>query len=136
MRRLRLIPTVKNYSLSPAGSLFSSTSGPKAYFGRAKESNPITVAIQFTLNVSAYDYIMAFYRTATKNGASPFQIYLIAETGEKVLYTAYFIPGSFGLDSTVGGCQFVVVAQCEIVTSYINSVSETVEFNAYQATHQ
>jgi hypothetical protein len=61
------------------------------------------VSCQFTCNPNEYDAMMAFYRTGTNWGASPFQISLPGIDNQQAnQYTAQVVPNSFKLKSQSG----------------------------------
>lgn len=71
-----------------------------------------TVNCKWTLTAAQFDYMMAFYRTGTNNGASPFQISLCGiDASEYATYTAQFVPGTFKPVSQQEGLTYVVEAQ-------------------------
>lgn len=89
------------------------------------------------LDRDGYEYINAFYRTATGHGSLPFSVELILDTPLPVLYAeCHFVPGSLKL-SAQSGFSYTVSAQIE-VTPPINNTEEADDaaiIAAYEAAH-
>jgi len=80
------------------------------------------IDVIWTCGQVRYNYIRAFFRSLGK-GASPFQIKLIFEGALPTLYTAQFVPGTFG---TVGqqGLTYKLGATLEVTPMPINAVAD------------
>lgn len=72
------------------------------------------LAVQWTCDSINYNYLTAFYRTATDYGSLPFLISLILDSNAVLQYTAYFVPDTFQLASQ-SGQEYVVAATLEVI---------------------
>ena len=72
------------------------------------------VDVQWTCNLTNYNYLTAFFRTAVNRGADPFIIGLLLDSGIAQNYTVHFVPATFGLISFAGDT-YVVGAQLEAI---------------------
>ena len=70
--------------------------------------------VQWTCDLTNFNYLKAFYRTAVAFGSLPFNIDLMVDSGGMQTYTAYFIPDTFQLQQQQG-FTWVVVAQLEVL---------------------
>lgn len=71
------------------------------------------VTAQWTLSKDRYDQLMAFYRTALRNGVNPFEIDLILDGAALERHHAQIIPGTFSLAEVSGG-RYVVRTELEV----------------------
>jgi hypothetical protein len=72
-----------------------------------------TVNVTWNCNDVKFKYLRSFYRAVSESGALPFNIGLILDEPDITLHKAYFVPGSFSLQSQ-SGLTYVVVAQLEV----------------------
>jgi hypothetical protein len=69
-----------------------------------------SLALKWKTNSKGYDYLLAFYRTATAFGSLPFLIDLIFERSKLTEYTVQFVPDTFKLASQSGDSYEVVAS--------------------------
>jgi hypothetical protein len=79
------------------------------------------ISVKWNCNIDDYNYIMAFYRTATKNGSLPFLCDLVLDGADVDEYTVKFVQGTFKL-AQQQGLLYVMQAQLEV---YSNNPSES-----------
>ena len=80
-----------------------------------------TVHCQWILNQNDYDYLEAFYRTATNFGANPFNISLIGiDSSTAAIYVAWFVPQTKRLVSQ-SGLTYVISADLWVLPNRIDS---------------
>jgi hypothetical protein len=89
-----------------------------------------SIDIQWKTDPAGYDYLMAFYRTTTKNGALPFLIDLILHTKTVSEYTAHFVPGTLGLVSQAG-LSYIVSATLEVVGNVPDATTDQAIIDAF-----
>lgn len=83
------------------------------------------VNCQWTLNPAQFDYMMAFYRTGTANGASPFNISLCGiDNAEVSVYQAQFVPGTFQPLAEQSGLAYLVKAQMFVWPLPVNATAD------------
>lgn len=85
------------------------------------------VSVQWIVDPAGYDYLNAFFRTATTRGSASFTIDLVLDNSTLSEYSAIFTPSTFKLASQVG-LSYTVTAQLEVIPSA--SGSETDDDNA------
>lgn len=79
-----------------------------------------TVHCQWTVDQGDYDYLEAFYRTATGNGALPFNISLVGiDSSTPNTYVAYFVPNTKRLLNQ-SGLTYVLGADLWVVPNQID----------------
>jgi len=71
------------------------------------------VTCQWTFDRDEYQYMRAFYRTATSNGSLPFLIDLALDDPALTEHQAYFVPGSMSLREQ-RGLMYVVAAELDV----------------------
>ena len=83
-----------------------------------------------------YQYLVAFYRTATMRGALPFTIDLIIDDMDLKEYEANFMPGTFTLTSQ-RGLSYTVSATIEVAQPVnVDEVTDdTAIIDAYEEAH-
>jgi hypothetical protein len=92
------------------------------------------VSVEWILNTSEYDYIMAFYRTTTVSGSLPFTIDLVIDSQTRAVYTASFVPGSFQLASKAGDT-FRVTADLDVDAVTPDATADAALVSAFNAAH-
>jgi len=73
-----------------------------------------TVDVKWTVNLTNFNYLSAFYRRAVAFGSLPFTIALMIDNGSMNNYQAYFVPDTFQLASQTG-LQYVISATIEVM---------------------
>jgi hypothetical protein len=81
------------------------------------------VPVQWTGDNNMYDYMMAFYRTATAFGSLTFTIDLMIDSSNMTEYVAKFVPESFQLSSQ-SGFTFIVAAELEVIPIPTNQTAD------------
>lgn len=112
---LLLPPDQSNYA-APEGHTTVSTilDGGASRFRADQLGGAFLVTVQWTLDLTNFNYLKAFYRTAVNYGSLPFNIDLLLDSGAMQTYVAHFVPDTFGLTSQ-SGQTFVVGAILEII---------------------
>jgi hypothetical protein len=72
------------------------------------------VDVTWLCTPQAYNYLMAFWRTAISNGLFPFQLDMMLDTASFITYQCRFIPGTLKLMG-ITGITYTVKAQLEVV---------------------
>jgi hypothetical protein len=73
------------------------------------------VACNWQMNPSQFNYLGAFYRTATARGSLPFEIDLLLDNASMVEYSAHFL-GKYTY--TQSGLTYYVQAMLEVVPNF------------------
>jgi hypothetical protein len=126
MYKLRIPPDKKTYTRKPGNTVVSSKLAGGLSRQRADvlgASNEVTVT--WTVDTFGYEYLCAFFNTATTHGALPFTADLILDTVVLAEYTCYFVPDTFMLSEHLGAT-YIVTATLEvepIVDNYIRDYS-------------
>lgn len=114
MAKLLFRPTRDGYSAQRGQEVLAvQLDGGASRFRRDILNAPFRVTTSWQCNPEQYNYLNAFYRTATEHGSSPFEIDLFLDNADYVEYTAKFIPASFKLDSQ-SGLTYYVSAELEV----------------------
>jgi hypothetical protein len=71
------------------------------------------INVKWNCSLGGYNYLKAFYRTATKFGSLPFLIDLLYDSGTVEEYTAKFVSGTLRLTSQ-SGLLYVMEAVLEV----------------------
>ena len=80
-----------------------------------------TAHCQWTVDQDRYDYLEAFYRTGTNNGANPFNISLVGiASSTPDTYVAWFVPKTKRLLSQ-SGLTYVVGADLWVVPNQVDT---------------
>lgn len=112
--RLNLIPSQASYSADfGAQAEFVALEGGPARARATFIGAVARVSVAWNLNPLQADYLMAFYRTGTNYGVTPFTVPLILDGGDVQDYEARFIPGSLKLTG-VQGLEVSYSAQLEV----------------------
>lgn len=123
MRKLELQAEASGYSSTPgASSLSAILDGPAGHHRPDYEGAPTLVSLNWLLSPEEYQYLRAFWRTATSMGAEPFLVDLIMSEGVVREHVARFVPGSMQLSTVLGeafGVRVIAEAQpaFELATS-------------------
>ncbi len=137
MPTVTISPTTTQYTLGllPDSQGFTVTSGQAETLStlldggaprfRALQIGVIKlVSCQWSLNADDYDYICAFYRTATANGSRFFFITLAGIDGAALTqYTAAFVPQTWKLLSQKG-MQYVQWCQLYVIPNAPDSTTD------------
>jgi hypothetical protein len=138
MAKLHLTPENNSYSVERHPETISARvgGGPSRY-RRDILGNVFDVEVSFILDAEEYDYLMAFYRTATIHGSIPFEIDLITDSSGISEKTAYFAGGQPPKLTGQRGLAYYVSAQLEVFSPI--SDTETTDDNAtiaaFEAAH-
>jgi hypothetical protein len=125
---LGLPPDQSNYSAAPLPSTVSTQlDGGASRFRADKLGAAIIVTVQWTMNRTNYEYLMAFFRKAINYGADPFTIGLYIDSGAVQDYTCHILPGTLQLSSQQGQT-WVVQATLEAIpdVSYASDDADTI----------
>ena len=132
MRKLALMPSQAGYSVGFGNEVLDVqlSGGPSRT--RADFVGAVAmVNVNWTLPLDATRYLLAFFRTATKNASEPFLIDIILDEPLPTEYTAKFVPGTFqklgvsGLTTSYG-------AQLEVRPNPVNEVSDEAIMDAFE----
>lgn len=74
-----------------------------------------TYTVQWTGDGAMYDYLLAFYRTSTDFGSTPFLCPLIVDNHTVSNYQAWIVPGSWKPVAAHSGLAFTVSCQLWVV---------------------
>ncbi|TCM62297.1 hypothetical protein EC844_12525 [Acinetobacter calcoaceticus] len=86
----------------PSGVISQPLDGGAPRMRRVSRNNWRTVAVNWTVQESGYQYLCAFYEIWCENPSQPFYANLIVDGPEYKAYRCHFEPDSFGLDSKEG----------------------------------
>lgn len=128
MTKLYMRPSNASYSVQRGSEVLSvKLDGGASKYRRDILNASFTVTVSWDTTEDGWDYLNAFYRTATARGSLPFTIDLLLEDSTLTTYTAYFVPDTFKLTGQQGEAYYIE-ATLE-VTPIINP-SETTDDNA------
>jgi hypothetical protein len=114
MSKMSYPPDQANYSLTDGTDVVSTEVDGGPARQRRDILNPrARVTASWTVDATGYQYLRAFYRTLL-NGALVFQVDLILESDQPTTHDAYFVPGTFALQSKEGGI-YHLIADLEVV---------------------
>jgi hypothetical protein len=135
MAKLKLDPAQGSYSGKlGAESIAVQSAGGASRYRRDQLGAAAIAEMEWVLEADAYDYFMAFYRSSTEHGSSPFTLDAILNKAAIAEYTAYFVPGSIAL-AGVRGTAFVVTANLEILPLAENHAADLALIAAWEAAH-
>lgn len=118
MAKLHFPPAATGYSAQPrSGVLAVELDGGSARYRTDVLHNPHRVRATWFCNQVQYDYLNAFHRTATTNGALPFDVRLRLDNEAAADYSAHFVPGTFGMTRMEGRLR-VVEAELEVLKPF------------------
>jgi hypothetical protein len=84
-----------------------------------------TLTVQWTLNPSQFDFLMAFYRKAINNGSDPFYMQLVGiDNAELTPYQVQIIPASFTPIKSQSGLAYIVGARLYVLPNSDNAVND------------
>lgn len=132
MRSLVLAPDQATYDVTDGTEVVSVQLDGGASRFRADILNATSiVTVEWSIGPTQYQYLRAFYKTATQNGSEPFEIDLFLDQPILTTHTAYFVAGSMKLASQ-SGLTFVVTASLEVYPlpqddDYNNSIMDLYE---------
>lgn len=108
LRKLRIAPEQDGYSvLDGLNTLGAILDGGAGRFRAGPVGAAISVRARWVLTRTEYRYMRAFFRTGVREGADPFLIDLVQETGTLTEHVARFVPGTMKLDAVNGGTYIV-----------------------------
>lgn len=115
MRKLELRPNSSGYTATPGNEIDSvQVDGGPSRSRRSFIGKPSTVNVGWMLDEQGFNYLTAFFRTATANGALPFLCDLLLDYANLEEYTCKFIPGSFKPVASTAAFTFNATAQFEV----------------------
>jgi hypothetical protein len=114
MRKLMVTPSQASYSAQLGSEVLQAqVAGGPSRRRRDFIGAPTYVSVTWLLPGSGFQYLEAFYRTATVNGTDPFLIDLVIDDASLEEYTAMFVPGSYMINGVQGDATSVS-AQLEV----------------------
>jgi hypothetical protein len=110
-----LIPSASGYGVQRGATVIQTQPGmgPSA-FRLAQRNTPSLLNVSWNVGPADFDYLCAFYFTATAEGSLPFIMPAIHDYPDPQLFRALIVPGSFGLGG-IKGLTYSVSAQVEVV---------------------
>lgn len=121
MRKLILIPNEDGYVLDFAnGNLSTGEDLGSMRLRRLLRGTPHLASLTWTAVGLEFDYLRAFWRTATKFGVKPFLIDLPVRRQGPIEHTAMFVPGSFDFSGNTG-ISYTVSARAYVVPNVAHS---------------
>jgi hypothetical protein len=131
MQTMAIPPDQNSYSIS-AGSddtVEVALDGGASRRRADKDQATRTIAVQWSVDDVGYNYLQAFYRTATAKGSMPFLCGLVNDQAIDN-YTCWFVDKTFVLSSTMGNT-FVVTANLEVLPTAIDETQDQSVIDAY-----
>lgn len=114
-QKLMISPTEAEYTAQPgSGVVATKLDGGASRYRADQLGAAALVTVGWTLSAWQYQYLMAFFRSATERGSEPFLIDLIMDNAAMQEYTAHFVPESFALTGRAGEA-YLVGAQLEVI---------------------
>lgn len=105
---MALTPGSGNYSADRGEEIIQSAADMGPTLIRAGfASSPATMSISWGVNAARLQYLAAFYFTAIREGALPFIVPLVLQTGAAVDHVALLVPGSFEISGVDGNVHLV-----------------------------
>lgn len=137
MAKLHLKPISAGYSAQQASGVLSVIlDGGASRYRRDVLHGAFRVTATWACNREQYDYLCAFFRTATEGGSLPFEVSLRLDAEKRKDYEASFIPDTFRLARMEGRLR-IVEAELEVAKPFDagqESADEAV-ISAYEAAH-
>lgn len=137
MPKLLLCPLRAGYAAQQkTGVLQVELDGGASRFRRDILHGPFIAEVMWSCDAGQYEYLCAFYRTATKYGSLPFDIDLKLDSSDVAEYRAQFVPGTFRL-SQFTAARYRVEATLEVLKPYDPSEESADEsiISAFEAAH-
>ena len=120
-----IVPEYSNYTTIDGIEVVSTMlEGGTPRYRRDILNSTSEVTVEWWLDSVGYEYIRAFYRTATLSGSVPFTIQLYLGKPTLTTHTAYFKPGSMTLASVEAGPYFTVDATLLVTQTVPNATNE------------
>lgn len=114
MRTLILAPDQATYDVTDATQVVSvQLDGGMSRTRADIENGTSIVTAEWSIDPAQYQYLRAFYRTASQNASEPFNIDLILDQPGLTTHVATFVAGSMKLASQAG-LTYVVTASLEV----------------------
>jgi hypothetical protein len=130
-------PVSAGYSVTPKdGVLAVELDGGAGRYRADVLNGARRVTVTWVCNGPQYDYLCAFKRTATANGALPFDISLRLDAEPRQVFAAHFIPDTFRIVRMEGRIR-VVEAELEVIKPYDagEAAADEAIIDAYEAAH-
>jgi hypothetical protein len=120
MSKILVTPLVESFAVDHGNNVISTKlDGGASRYRLDKIGVPHTASVKWTLDETAYDYFMAFYRTGIDYGSLSFEVDLLIDSATLTEYTVHLVPGS--LKTTyLGDGKFEITAQLEVVVIEAN----------------
>lgn len=123
MKKLILLPNEDAYQLNFGnGNISTGEETGSLRVRRYLRGTPHLVAITWTAVGLEFDYLRAFWRTATKFGVKPFLIDLPVRRQKPIEHVAMFVPGSFAFEGQTG-VSYSVSAKAYVVPNVAHTIS-------------
>lgn len=114
MEKFVIPPDNASYTFEPGSSVLSTKMMGGASRYRKDLINPTSkVSVNWTTDTDGYLYIRSFFRAIIEEGSLPFLIDLVLDEPGLTEHKAYFVPGSFRLNSQKG-LTYSVSAELEV----------------------
>jgi hypothetical protein len=124
--KLILVPMQESYlGVIGNNSLSNKLNGPMGAYRFNNFNNVHKVSVLYKINGAAYNYLMAFYRTAICFGSLPFLSDLKIQKTDIEEYLVKLIPNTFKLTS-VSDC-YVVNAELEVLPNAVEDDQTTID---------
>lgn len=122
--KLAIPPDTNAYTVKPGTTVVQTQLDGGAPRTRADfDGAAEIVTVQWTVGKDGFEYLRAFYRTATGKGALPFTADLQIEAGAADTYTCYFQQDSFQLAS-VSGLTYVITATLLVLPNPDDAIAD------------
>lgn len=115
MRKLLLRPNSSGYAATAGNEIVSAqVAGGASRSRRDFIGAPSIINVAWMLDEGGFEYLGAFFRTATANGALPFLCDLLLDKPALAEYNCKFVPGSFKPIASTAAFTFNAAAQFEV----------------------
>lgn len=132
MRKLIIPPDNTAYAAQRGGEVLSvKLDGGASRFRTDVLNAAWQVDTQWILDADGYNYMNAFFRTATVHGSLPFKIDLILDGATLTDCTVHFVPNSFKLTQQQG-LAYYVTASLEVAALPEDADDDNDTLDAYE----
>jgi hypothetical protein len=122
--KLLVQPEASSYSISFGEEVLRvELDGGRGRYRKDILNSSKRITVTFILDVTEYEYFMAFYRTEAQSGAEPFEMDLVVDSGETAECTVHIIPKTLTLENQ-SGLSYTVSCDLEVESPY-NPTQET-----------
>lgn len=95
---------------------------------------PFTVDVVWIVDPAGFNYLNAFFRTATIHGSIPFKVAMVLDSATLTQYTAIFVPNTFKLTQQQG-LAYYLAAQLEVRPLPVTAAADNTLMNTYETAH-